>query len=309
MSTPDGIVVADALDGLGIRCETDVPLGPRTWYGVGGRARILAHPADVAQLASLASRCHQRRIPTYLLGSGANLLVTDAGVDGVVIQLDAPGFSGKKVDGNLVTVGAGYDLMRLVRETARAGLGGLEVVAGIPASVGGAVRMNAGGSFGEIGSTVRCVQVMSEAGEVYGRDRDDLVFEYRRSNITAPYILEVQFELIPEDPNELMRRVKQIFLYKKNRQPLGEPSAGCAFKNPPAAEGAEVRSAGQLIDAAGLKGFAIGGAKVSPMHANFVVVDPEQGTADDVKKVIEHVQKVVREQFGIALEREVVIWP
>ena len=141
-------------------------------------------------------------------------------------------------------------------------------------------------------------------------DRDDLVFGYRKSNILAAYIVEVQFELTPADPEELMRRVKEIFLYKKNSQPMGENSAGCAFKNPPPpADGTEGRTAGQLIEEAGLKGFAIGGARVSPRHANFVVADPDAATADDVKAVIEHVQHAVRERFGVELEREVVVWP
>ena len=298
------------LDDLNIRCEDDASLGPRTWYGVGGNAKILAHPSGTAQLAALVARCRERGVPTYVLGSGANLLVCDAGVDGVVVQLDEPDFSQMRIEDNRVTAGAGYDLMKLVLDTAKAGLAGLEAVAGIPASVGGAVRMNAGGAFGEIGSAVRRVQVMSDTGQVYYRDRDDLVFDYRQSNITAPYILEVEFELTRDDPDELMRRVKEIFLYKKNSQPMGESSSGCAFKNPPAPEdGRDAMTAGQLIERAGLKGFSIGGAHVSELHANFIIADKQTARADDVKAVIDHVQAVVRDKFAVNLEREVVVWP
>lgn len=283
-------------------------MGPLTWYGVGGKARILAQPSSVQQLSALAARAHEQKIPTYVLGGGANLLVADAGVDGLVIQLNDPCFQQLKIKGPIVTVGAGYDLFKLVPELAKAGLGGLEVLAGIPGSVGGAVRMNAGGAFGDTGKSVRRVQVMDSTGQVYYRDRDDLIFSYRKSNIAARYILEVEFELTPDDPEALMRRVKEVFFYKKSSQPLSDHSAGCAFKNPaPDADG-RPRSAGKLIDQAGLKGFRIGAAEVSPQHANFIVAQPGC-TASDILAVMEHVQRTVLEKFGVHLEREVVVWP
>ncbi len=306
-------VTPAVLDGLNIPFETDVPLGPKTWYGVGGSAAILAHPASVAQLSALARRCHERGVRMYVLGSGANLLVLDEGVEGVVVQLDDPTFGQWKREGNAVTAGAGVDLMKLVLDTAREGLAGLEVLAGIPASVGGAVRMNAGGAYGEIGPSIRRVEVMSEAGQVYSRDRDDLIFSYRKSNIVAPFILEVEFELHPEDPDDLMKRVKEIFLYKKNTQPMDENSAGCAFKNPRRRPGDEHESdpipgAGKLIDTAGLKGHRIGGAEVSRKHGNFIFAH-KGAAAKDVLDLIAHVQQVVLEKHGIPLEREVVVWP
>lgn len=302
------------MDGLNIPYETDVPLGPRTWYGVGGPAAVLAHPSSIAQLGALASRCAEQGVTTRVLGSGANLLVADEGVDGVVVQLDDPSFSPLRVEGNRVTVGAGYDLMKLVLELAKRGLAGLEVMAGIPATVGGAVRMNAGGAYGEIGPSVRQVQVMAHNGQVYYRDRDDLIFDYRKTNIVAPYILEVEFELTEEDPDYLMKRVKEIFLYKKTTQPMAERSAGCAFKNPrpiPAEDGEApaqtLPSAGELIERANLKGHRIGGAEISDKHANFIFTH-EGGTANDVLTLMNHVQTVVRDTFGIDLQREVIVW-
>ncbi len=313
------------LEELGIRYETDAPVGPEmTWYGVGGSADVLAHPAGTAQLSALVARCYEQKIPVYMLGSGANLLVKDEGVRGVVVRLDDPSFSQIKIEGTKLAAGPGVDLFKLVLECAKAGLAGLAHVAGIPASVGGAIRMNAGGAFGDIGSTVQKVHVMAENGQVYCRDRDDLVFGYRTTNIVAPYILDVEFDMDEADPQDVAKRVKEIFLYKKNTQPMAENSAGCAFKNPsvikpgyepdPEQESdgppppTERVSAGKLIDEAGLKGHRVGGAEVSQRHANFIFTHPGC-TAADVIALMEHIQQTVLDRSGIALKREVVIWP
>ena len=306
------------LTDLNIRHDCGVPLGPLTWYGVGGPASLLAYPSSVQQLSALAARCHEMELPVYVLGSGANLLVADQGVQGMVVQLDDPCFKQVKTDGNTLTVGAGVDLAKLVLQSAKAGLKGLECLAGIPASVGGAVRMNAGGLFGEIGQSVRRVMVCDASGQIYYRDNDDLIFGYRKTNITARYILEVEFELSQDNPESLMRQVKEIFLFKRNSQPLADRSAGCAFKNPEAvgpgvvsadeADSNQQVSAGQLIDRAGLKGLRIGGAEVSPRHANFIVTHTGC-TANDIVAVLERVQQTVLERFGVLLDREVVVWP
>ena len=304
------------LERLNIRFETDVPIGrERTWYQVGGNAPFVAHPDNTQQLAALASACHEAGVATYVLGAGANLLVLDEGVDGIVVQLDSEGFKSLRVDGTQVTAGPGVELPKLVLETARLGLGGLDCLAGIPATVGGAVRMNAGGTYGDIGTSVEKVEVMNAAGQVYYRQRDDLVFSYRRSNIVARYILDVTFNLTEEDPAELRKRVKEVFFYKRASQPMAERSAGCAFKNPPpeaVPEGSGEKlpwaGAGKLIDLAGLKGFRIGGAEVSQLHANFIVTHAGCKAAD-VLAVMMHVQQTVQSRFGIALEREVAVWP
>lgn len=310
------------VDELGIRYETDAPVGKEmTWYGVGGTADVLAHPAGTAQLSSLVARCHEQGVPVFVLGSGANLLVKDEGVRGVVVRLDDPSFSQIKIDGTRLTAGPGVDLFKLVLECAKAGLAGLAHVAGIPASVGGAIRMNAGGAFGDIGATVHKVHVMAENGQVYCRDRDDLVFGYRTTNIVAPYILDVEFDMDEADPQDVAKRVKEIFLYKKNTQPMAENSAGCAFKNPsvvmPGHESDDEDgprpptqrvSAGKLIDEAGLKGHRVGGAEVSQRHANFIFTHPGC-TAADVIALMEHIQQTVLDRSGVALKREVVIWP
>ena len=295
------------LQDLHIPYECDVPLAPLTWYGVGGPARVLAHPSSVAQLSALAARCSAAGVEVYVLGAGANLLVRDEGVPGVVVRLDGTQFQQMSISRGTVRVGAGYDLAKLVLETAKAGLSGLECLAGIPATVGGAVRMNAGGTFGDIGRSVARVQVMDATGRVSSLDRDDLVFAYRYTNIVAKFITDVALELTAGKPEVLRAEVQRIFTLKSNSQPLGAHCAGCAFKNPPPEAGA---SAGQLIDRAGLKGFAIGGAQVSPVHANFIVARRDAGcTARDILAVMEHAQRVVAEKFGVKLEREVVVWP
>src|SRR5690606_37532291 len=156
-----------------------------------------------------------------------------------------------------------------------------------------------------IGQSIHRVQVMDATGQVYYRDRDDLVFSYRKTNIVARYILEAEFELAEDDPEDLVKRVKEIFLYKKNTQPLAQDSAGCAFKNPLVDD--QRVSAGKLIDDAGLKSYRVGRAEVSSHHANFVVAH-EGATAADVIAVLDHVVETVERHSGVTLEREVVIW-
>lgn len=295
----------DLLAGLDVPHRCDAPLGALTWYRCGGRAAVLASPTNVSQLQELVRRCRQASVPLRVLGAGANLLVRDEGVAGVVVRLDHESFKSIEISEQCITAGAGVDLFKLVPASARAGLDGLVQVAGIPASVGGALRMNAGGAFGDVGRAVASVDVMSDAGECYTRTRDDLEFGYRTSNIAAPLILQATFALTPDDPEALMKRYKEIYLYKKNSQPMGEKSAGCCFKNPPAGAGA---TAGQLIDRAGLKGFVVGGARVSEVHANFVTAEPGRTTASDVLAVIKHVEATVLQRFGVALQRELVVW-
>ncbi|MFI4862312.1 MAG: UDP-N-acetylmuramate dehydrogenase [Phycisphaerales bacterium JB063] len=309
-TTPDTPMLRTLLDDLHIKYEDDAPLGPLTWYNVGGHAQVLAHPETPAQLGELVRRCHERGVPMRVLGSGANLLVREGVVPGVTIRLDQPHWNAMQVEGHTVRAGAGYDLHRLVIETAKLGLDGLAQVAGIPASIGGAVRMNAGGTYGDVGQVVKRVQVMSATGQVYYRDRDDLDFTYRSSNIDAPLILEAEFELQPDDAKELLKRVKEIYFYKTNSQPFSDKSAGCCFKNPPEDDPhAQGRPAGMLIDQAGLKGFTLGTASVSEVHANFFVADKHHAKAEDVYKLMQHVQAEVQDRFGVHLEREVVVWP
>jgi len=281
--------------------KSDVPLAPLTWFGLGGPAKYFVEPASVEQLHAVVVRLRENDIPMYILGAGADLLVRDAGVNGAVLRLRGPVFESVQIDGTLVTAGAGKDVQRLVLETTRLGLAGMECLAGIPGTLGGEIRMNAGGAFGDISSVVQSVTVMDTHGQLFTRQREDLVFEYRRCNITAKFILGATLQLAEDDPQRVADKVKEIWMYKKNSQPLSEHSAGCIFKNP------RGQSAGKLIDQAGLKGTTVGGAEVSERHANFIVAHPGATTAD-VLALIDKIKATVADKFAVQLETEVVVW-
>ena len=219
---------------------------------------------------------------------------------GAVIKLVGD-FARTEIDGQAVTAGAGADMSKLTLRCVREGLAGMECLTGIPGSVGGSVRMNAGGAFGDIGSIIRRVKLMDATGTSYFAERESLVFSYRLTNVGAKFILSAVFELSPEDPEDILKRVKDIWFFKKNSQPLNAKSAGCVFKNP------RQMAAGALIDQAGLKGAEVGGAVVSEKHANFIIAR-EGCTATDVLKLIEIVRRRVFERFGVQLELELEIW-
>ena len=201
-----------------------------------------------------------------------------------------------------VEVGAGVDMQKLLLRTVRQGLAGIECLAGIPGTIGGGIRMNAGGKFGDIGSVVLHVQVMDASGNLFMRTKDDLVFDYRCTNISAPYILGATLELDQDEPERILRKTKEIWMYKRNTQPLNTKNAGCIFKNPRGV------SAGALIDQAGLKGLRVGGAEISTKHANFIIANPGC-TADDILTTIKLIREKVFDRNQIHLESEVQVWP
>ncbi len=281
--------------------QEHAPLAPLTWYRIGGPARYLIRPRTPAELADVARRCVESELRMYVLGLGANLLVGDAGVNGAVIRLDADHWRQVRLAGNTVEVGAGVDLQKLILRTVRAGLAGLECLAGIPGTIGGGIRMNAGGKFGDLGAVVRTVAVMDSAGNSFERLKDDLVFGYRSTNITAPFILGATLHLDEDDPDRIMRKTKEIWMYKRNTQPLNTKNCGCTFKNP------RGLSAGALIDQAGLKSTRVGGAEVSDKHANFIVAHPGC-RADDVLELVRLIREKVADRSGVELESEVQVW-
>ena len=295
--------LANPFAGLDAFVREDFPLRRHTWYRIGGPAKYYVTPRDAGELAQATLRCVENDVPTYVLGLGANLLVRDEGVDGAVFRLDAPAFDVVSVDGDRVHVGAGVDLQKLIVQTVRQGLAGIEVLAGIPGTIGGAIRMNAGGKFGDLGPFVESVTTMDASGTVSERSRDEIVFGYRSSNIADRFILGATLRLERDDPNVLLKRCKEVWMYKRNSQPLNSRNSGCIFKNPGGG-----RSAGALIDQAGLKGFAIGRAEVSQKHANFIVAQSDC-PSEDVLRLIKLVQERVHNHAGVALETEVKIWP
>ncbi|MCG3138179.1 MAG: UDP-N-acetylenolpyruvoylglucosamine reductase [Phycisphaerae bacterium] len=281
--------------------EENVSLRERTWYRLGGPARYLCRPISVEQVRELVQRCRQEQLPLKVLGVGANVLVRDEGFEGVVIQLDKQAFGQVHFEPPGVRAGASTDLTDLIRLTVHRNLAGLEFLAGIPGSVGGALRMNAGGKFGEISQSVVSVRLIDEAGRPAEWDRRQLIFSYRHSNLANTIVLEATFELHTADAELLNHRYREIWDYKKATQPFTRNNAGCTFKNPPGL------FAGQLIERAGLKGMSIGGATVSPMHANFITADP-QTTSADILTLIDHIQHQVHDKFDVRLETEIDVW-
>ncbi len=219
----------------------------------------------------------------------------------MVVSLADPAFGEITVAGRKITAGGGAKLGHLISVAVREGLAGLEPLVGIPGTVGGALHGNAGSRGGDIGQWTCRATVMTRAGEIIERDRDDLTFAYRESSLDELVILQGQFELEKEDPEELTKRMQKYWIVKKANQPLGHQSAGCIFKNP------RGMSAGMLIDQAGLKGSRVGGAEVSDLHANFVVVD-NSATSHDVLRLIDLVRSRVAERLGVELETEIEIW-
>ena len=287
--------------GLDEIVETNHPLAEHTWYGLGGPADYFIRPKTLEQLKEAVQRCNENNIPIYVMGFGSNLLISDDGLRAAVIKLEAEQFAQTQFDGEQVTAWAGAELSKLVLTCVREGLSGIEALTGIPGSIGGAVKMNAGGNFGDFGAAVETVTLMDAQGGVFEKSKPELVFDYRRTNITARFILNAVLKLNSADPEQILRTVKEIWIFKKNSQPLNTKNSGCIFKNPRGV------SAGALIDRTGLKGLQIGGATVSEKHANFITA--QEGCASrDVSRLIEAVKQRVKERFDIELELEIEIW-
>jgi UDP-N-acetylmuramate dehydrogenase len=280
----------------------DEPLAPQTWFRLGGPAAFLARPRNVSEVVALIRRAGEVDVPVRVLGGGSNVLVDDKGFPGLVIHLESPAFSDVAIEGRSVIAGAAVPLTALISQTARAGLTGLEALTGIPGTVGGALRGNSGGRQGAIGTYVKRVTVVDDSGELLTREQEDLRFEYRSSDLDEPIILTAVFELETEDPEVVVRRMRRIWIIKKENQPYGHQSSGCIFKNP----SPEI-SAGMLVERAGMKGERVGGAEVSDRHANFIIAHPG-ATSADVLTLIDLVREKVRQQFGHDLELQIKIW-
>jgi UDP-N-acetylmuramate dehydrogenase len=279
----------------------DVPLAPYTWLKVGGPAQYLVEPRSADELADVVRTAHESGIPLRMLGGGSNVLIPDAGVSGITVRLAHEAFGSVVVESPVVRAGAGALLSHAMSQAVAAGLAGLENLVGIPGTVGGALHGNAGTRHGEVGQYVRSVTVLTATGERCVRTEDELTFGYRTSSINEPAILEVEFELTPDDPDEIARRLRKLWIMKKATQPLSFQSAGCIFKNP------RGLSAGALIEQAGLKGTRVGQAEVSDRHANFVVTH-DGATAAEVRTLIDLIRSKVAEIHGVDLEQEIQMW-
>jgi len=281
--------------------RVEEPLAPFTWLRLGGLAEFFAEPTSVDELTALVRRCHALKLPMKLLGSGSNLLVREEGVRGVVVRLEASPFSTASVEGARLKAGGGMPMAQLINEAVRNGLSGLEPLVGIPGTVGAALHANSGSQGGDIGQWTEKATVLTRAGEVLERTREEMVFAYRQSSLDELAILDATFLLEKEDAVQLTKRMQKQWIVKKAAQPMSHQRTACLFKNP------RGMSASMLIEQAGLAGASVGGAQLSSRHANFVVVD-EKATPQDVVKLLEKVRSRVVERLGVELETQLQIW-
>ena len=290
---------------IGVKTSRDEPLARFTTMRVGGPADLFATVHNVHELRALVRFARSRGLPHTLLGRGSNVVIADAGIRGLVIQDRA---EGSKVDGDHYTSEAGVPMARAATETQKAGLSGLEFGLAIPGTVGGAVWANAGAHENDVAAVLESADVLLADGTEQRLATADLDLGYRHSRFKTAFVpgapadlvLGATFRLTAEPADVIKERLDDIRRWRQAHQPLGLPSAGSVFRNPP-----DGPSAGALVDGLGLKGLRIGGAVVSEKHANFIVND-QKGTASDVRALAERVRDEVLAKTGTALEFEIV---
>jgi UDP-N-acetylmuramate dehydrogenase len=281
------------------------PLARYSTYRVGGPATVVlpAGPEDVATALAAAG---EAGVPWFAVGLGSNILLPDEGLDALVIRL-GKGLDVLKQDGDRWTVGAGLPAPLAARRTAAAGFAGLHIFIGVPGTVGGGVYMNAGCHGGDWSEVVEQVTVADQAGRIETLTRSEVPFTYRRSGLDGRIVLQTTVRLRAEAQGRLDEQIAEMFEWRQRGTPFNQPCCGSVFKNPAGPSWQREsgpRTAGQLIEAAGLKGSRIGGAEVSPMHANYFV-NTGGATAADVRALIERAQDQVEARFGVRLEPEV----
>ena len=276
------------------------PLARYTTWRIGGPARLFLMPADVEDVARGLEMARERGLPWLVLGLGSNLLVKDGGFPGVVIRM-GKGLDKFEMKGAIAIVGAGMATPILARRTAEAGFSGVERFVGIPGTVGGGIYMNAGCHGAEFAEVVTEVTVMDPRGKVRTIPRKQISYKYRGSNLGEVVVLESKLSLGEEAPAKLKELQARLFRWRKAGTPFDQPCAGSTFKNP-----GGTKTAGMLIDEAGLKGFRLGPVQVSPQHANYFV-NAGTATAADVLKLIDHVKKTVAKKTGVELELEIKV--
>lgn len=276
------------------------PMAAHTTFRVGGPADCLIEMESGEQLRKMQHYLRQIEIPFTVIGNGSNLLVSDRGYRGFILQVGKR-MSDIRVEGNTIIAQAGALMSQVARVALEHGLTGLEFASGIPGTIGGGVVMNAGAYGGEMSQVIARVSVINREGEILELDNDTMEFGYRSSTIrNQPFIVtELVFTLQPGEPKEIRARMEELSARRREKQPLEYPSAGSTFKRP------EGYFAGELIMNAGLRGFRIGGAAVSDKHCGFIV-NKGKATAADIMDVICEVQTTVKDKFGVDLETEVI---
>jgi UDP-N-acetylmuramate dehydrogenase len=295
----DAARIAHQLAGVaGVATKTDEMIAPYTSYKIGGPAAVWAAPSSENGIGEVLAMVREAGIPLFVLGLGSNLLVSDKGWPGVILYLGT-NISGWRFDGTTAIVMAGTRLLDLIRHAADTGLGGMELMAGIPGSVGGALRMNAGAFGQEIEQTTVKVKGFELDGTPFEAGRAEINFSYRRvPELERVVITSGQFRLKKTAAGILKKRMDDILALRAQKQPLDYPSCGSVFKRPPG------YYAGVLIEEAGMKGERVGDAMVSPKHAGFVL-NTGNAKAADVYSLIRRIEKRVWDRFGVKLEREV----
>ena len=275
------------------------PMASHTTFRIGGTADYFVMPETVEELAAVLKLCKEEQMPYFILGNGSNLLVGDKGFRGVVIQL-YKNFDGIQIDGTKVTAKAGAMLIRVAKESGKAGLTGLEFASGIPGTIGGSMVMNAGAYGGEMKDVVTAVTVLTKEGDIKNLTGDEMNFRYRGSVVEDEgyIVLEAVMELKEGNLEEIQARIDELSIQRKTKQPIEYPSAGSTFKRP------EGYFAGKLIQDAELRGYRVGGAQVSEKHCGFVI-NAGGATAADVMQLMQDVSDKVNAQFGVTLEPEV----
>lgn len=277
------------------------PMKAHTSFRIGGPADLFLTPGNTAELAETIRILRRHEIPVFILGNGSNLLVRDKGIRGAVVQLSGR-MAALETDGTTVFAGGGALLSAAAAKAAEAGLAGLEFASGIPGSIGGAVMMNAGAYGGEMKDVLESVDVLTLDLQFETLPVEALELSYRHSSLAerGDIVLGARFRLERDDPQAIQARMAELAEKRREKQPLQYPSAGSTFKRP------EGYFAGKLIQDAGLKGKAIGGAQVSEKHAGFLI-NTGNATAQDMLELIAHCQRAVAEKFGVKLETEIKI--
>ena len=281
----------------------EIPLSMYTRLQLGGVAQYLAEPENEAELLALLKHCQKEKITARVLGAGSSLLISEAGVSGVVIILSKPEFCRITVEGELLTAGAGAQFGQVITHSVSQGLGGIEAFVGTPGSFGGAICGNTGAMHsGDLGQWVESIRVANLDGTVSVLSKNEVTFGYRYSSLGDVVVLSATLRLQKDDPKELAKRMRKLWIVRKLRVPSSEVSSVLAFKNPETGP-----SAGELIEQVGLKGERVGGAVISQSNANFIVVEDE-GTVDDVLRLIRLVQEQVALHTEIQLESALNVW-
>ena len=278
---------------------TAEPMKKHTTFRIGGPAKYYVTPMDCEQIRQILALCKQEQMPYFILGNGSNLLVSDAGYEGVVVQI-YKNMNQIQVNGETITAQAGILLSQVAKRALEHSLTGFEFASGIPGTLGGAVVMNAGAYGGELKDVLVSATVLTMDGEIKKLSVEELKLGYRTSIVKEEgyVVLEAELKLISGDKEAIQKRMDELKVQRVEKQPLEFPSAGSTFKRPVG------YFAGKLIQDAGLRGFQVGGAQVSEKHCGFVI-NKEQATAADVAELMRQVSLKVKEQFGVELEAEV----